>query len=116
MTTDDSKTKQILDTLPGAVTKPCTECPWRRDATPGHLGPHSAQDWIRTAHGENPIACHLTVRHNDQPWSELKQCAGAAIFRANICKQPRHTAVAVLEADTATVFGWDNEFTDHHTR
>lgn len=109
------KATTFLDKLPDAVAKPCTECPWRRDATPGHLGPHAAKEWVDMAHGEGPIACHMTIQHEDQDWSELKQCAGSAIFRGNICKSPRHAKVAVFETDKVTVFGWDDQFIEHHT-
>lgn len=103
-----------LDKLPEATVRPCNECPWRRDSRPGHLGPYSAQEWANAAHGESPIACHETIKHEDQDWSELRQCAGMAIFRANIFKSPRHPKVARAKRDEETVFSWDDEFIAHH--
>lgn len=110
------------DSLPEVAAKPCVECPWRRDSTAGHLGPHSAEEWVEIAHGESAIACHITIKSNqvdddgNASWAQpgMRQCAGAAIFRANIMKTPRHPKVAVGKADRETVFGWNDEFIKHH--
>lgn len=83
---------------------PCHDCPWRRNAIPGWLGSMTVEQWITAAHGESMIDCHTTD----------KQCAGAAIFRANICKSTRSPAIIKLPPDRATVFSWDNEFAAHH--
>lgn len=113
----DEEIQHLLDGLPTPTNKPCRECPWRRESAQGWLGPHTPEAWLEIAHGESPIACHMTVKSNDQDWSELRQCGGSAIFRANICKSPRHPNVAVAdEQDTTTVFAWDNEFLAHHKR
>jgi hypothetical protein len=65
----------------------------------------------------------MTIKRTDDDgygkWDDpaIRQCAGSAIFRANICKSPRNPEVARAdEADRVTVFGWDNEFIDHHER
>jgi len=47
-------------TLPQATPRPCNDCPWRRKSCAGWLGPFG-----------------------------IKQCAGAAVYRANVCKSPR---------------------------
>jgi hypothetical protein len=39
---------------PPAVPEPCNDCPWRRNATPGWLGPHTAEEWIKQAHSDTP--------------------------------------------------------------
>lgn len=108
--------EEMLDNLPEATKVPCLECPWLRKAVPGHLGPLKAEQWCEMAHGEGPVACHMTVQSDDQPWSEVRQCAGMAIFRANIFKSPKHPKVALAEErDTTSVFSWDDEFIKHHT-
>lgn len=106
---------EILDNLPPVVPKPCEECPFRRDSVPGHIGPYAAHDWPNMAHAEGPIACHMTIK-GDEGWGQdgMKQCAGAAIFRANIMKSPRHPKVARLPADKQLVFAWDDELIAHH--
>lgn len=102
--------------LPPAAPNPCAECPWVRDSAPGHLGPHTAGEWCDQAHGEAAIFCHLTIRHGHHEVTdpELRQCRGAAIFRANVLKTPRNPTAAVGPADRVRVFGWDDEFTAHH--
>lgn len=100
------------------VTKtPCDECPWRRNSIPGFTGPESPQTWIDCAHGDGYIACHKTIKKSgtvsgQTQWSH--QCAGAAIFRANVHKQPRDPDVTVLPADRKAVFARNEEFMEHH--
>lgn len=74
------------------------------------------------AHGEEPIACHTSIPDSDESpddvflgWDEpgALQCAGAAIYRANVHKSPRDSAIAILPADLETVFGF-GEFREHH--
>lgn len=75
------------------------------------------------AHGEVAIACHTTIdgeeTNNDgeADWDQpgLLQCAGAAIYRSNVCKSPRDPHVATLPRDTDLVFGM-GEFIPHHDR
>jgi hypothetical protein len=100
--------------LPDAVPEPCRECPWRRNSVPGHLGPYSAVKWLDKLHGEGAIECHLTVRESGAPWDEVKQCRGAAIMRANVCKSPRNPKVIVGPTDTEKVFETNEEFLEHH--
>jgi hypothetical protein len=103
--------------LPDALHKPCNDCPWRRNAAPGWLGPYTAEEWVQLAHSDEPIACHLTIEVEDS-WEEgvIRQCAGAAIYRANVCKSPRNPEVVVLPSDTETVFATPNQFMDYHDR
>jgi hypothetical protein len=105
---------------PPAVPKVCNDCPWRRVATPGWLGPHSAEEWIVMLHGETPIACHQTIVANEEGVGEwdhpgMRQCRGAAIMRANVAKSPRNPTVAHGPEDDETVFTTSAEFIAHHT-
>lgn len=107
-------------TMPEAMPNPCAECPFSRKSTPGWLGPLSGKQWVAAAHGEVAIACHMTIKDTDEEgngdWShpDIRQCRGAAIFRANVCKSPRDPEVAVGPADEERVFRWDDEFLSHH--
>jgi hypothetical protein len=107
--------------LPPVTERICAECPWARDSAPGWLGPLTADEWLTLVHGEQPIACHTTIVDADEngegDWSDprMRQCRGAAIYRANVGKMPRRPDVARLPADTERVFGW-HEFKEHHTR
>lgn len=100
--------------LPEVRKEPCFDCPWRRNAAPGWLGPHTAEEWEQIAHGEAAIACHITL-DGDKGWESagVLQCAGVAIYRANVCKQPKDPAVAVLPADKDLVFSF-GEFVEYH--
>lgn len=88
-------------------TSPCADCPWARKSLAGWLGSMTAQQWVEAAHGEALIDCH-TVSN--------QQCAGAAIYRANVCKSPRRTDTLRLSANRITVFAWMNEFLMHHLK
>lgn len=103
-------------TLPEATRKPCNECPWRRESWNGHLGPYAAPLWVALVLSDEPIACHKTVVEDDD-WEEgdVRQCMGAAIFRANIFKRPRNREVVVGEADRELVFASPAEFEEHHS-
>lgn len=87
-------------------TKPCFDCPWARAAFPGWLGSMSADEWVALAHGEGSADCHTVSNQN---------CAGLAIYRSNVCKDPRAPNALRLPADRALVFGNPMEFKKHHT-
>jgi len=89
----------------GQHKKPCADCPWARASLRGWLGSGSIQEWIADAHGEARIECHTLTG---------AQCAGAAIYRANVCKSPRNKRLLVLPPDRALVFATPAEFSEHH--
>jgi hypothetical protein len=95
------------------VAAPCNECPWRKDSTPGHLGPYSAKEWVRMAHADTPIACHKTIKLSGS-WEGTSQCAGAAAFRANVAKSPRNPNITTGPRRD-DVFQTNQEFVAHHT-
>lgn len=86
-------------------TVPCSDCPFRVDALPGWLGGSSTQDFVEIALSDVPYTCHALLR---------VQCAGLAIFRANICKLPRDRSVLKLAANKKTVFASVNAFHAYH--
>lgn len=86
--------------------RPCHDCPWRRTALPGWLGSRTAAEWIGVAHGDDPIYCHTVIG---------PQCAGAAIYRANVCKLSRNEDVLRLPKDRDTVFDRPDDFKRYHT-
>lgn len=101
---------------PPATKEPCNDCPWRRNAIPGWLGPMSAEEWCEAAHGEVAIACHQTIPDGGGWAPNTLQCRGAASFRANICKSPRNPTIETGPADRERVFAWDDEFKEYHQR
>ena len=106
------KRKQLIssaEAVPaqGQHKQPCSDCPWARTALRGWLGGFHVDDWIATAHGDAIIECHAL---------KGAQCAGAAIYRANVCKSPRDPNALRLPPNRETVFGNPAEFTAHHNR
>jgi hypothetical protein len=90
--------------------KPCADCPFARAAIPGWLGGRKSVNeqidyWLVLAHGEAMERCHCTTN---------QECAGLAIFRANVCKIPKFALR--LESDTKVVFESDVEFRNHHNK
>ncbi len=101
--------KQLITERKAVKTQhksPCSDCPWARKAMPGWLGGFTIQTWLELAHSDSLIHCH----------TRDKQCAGAAIFRANICKSSRDSEALTLPADRINVFSWDTEFEKHHKK
>lgn len=86
--------------------KPCSDCPWARTALKGWLANLTPDEWLQLAHGESRIECHTRL-----PW----QCAGAAIYRSNVCKNPRDKTLLILPTNSKLVFNGPLEFIDHHT-
>lgn len=86
-------------------TTPCAGCPWLRKSLKGYLGAYQPEDWVSMAHGEAHIDCHNTTN---------RQCAGAAIYRANVSKLVRDPEALVLEEDHKAVFSTPMEFVAHH--
>jgi hypothetical protein len=92
---------------PKQIVQPCSDCPWAREALNGWLGGNTADKWIRMAHGEVFIECHVHPN---------VQCAGVAIYRANVCKSVRGTELLRLEPDRKIVFARPAEFLEHHSK
>lgn len=86
-------------------TRPCHDCPWRRESLPGWLGGHSIEEWQQRAHSETLVECHVY----DGP-----QCAGIATYRANVLKKSRYPEILMLPADRDEVFATPGEFATHH--
>jgi len=92
-------------TATGQHRKPCGDCPWARTALNGWLGGDTIEDWLALAHGEGMMECHTLVG---------AQCAGASIYRANVCKLMRNPEALQLPADRERVFASPAEFRAHH--
>lgn len=99
LTTDDAKPAKKQHTVP------CSDCPWARVSLNGWLGGLTVADWLAEAHGECRIDCHV---------HEGAQCAGAAIYRANVCKEPLDRTLLQLGTDRVKVFATPMEFQEHH--
>ncbi len=86
---------------------PCSDCPLRKDSVSGWLGgTGTPEDWVAMMHGEARVNCHAVTGG----W----QCAGVAIYRTNVAKNPRDKSLLVLPADREKVFVTPQQFVDHH--
>lgn len=105
--------------------KPCADCAFRRDSTPGNLGGSPATKYIGQSVGPFIAPCHLTypkdIDLDKVEWREkslqMPQCAGMAVFRANLGVDILlPDAVHKLPQDHVAVFSTHAEFLAHHTR
>jgi hypothetical protein len=87
------------------ITKPCSDCPLSRGSLNGWLGGGTPEDWGHALHSESRMNCHVL---------EGAQCAGAAIYRSNICKRMIDKELLVLPSDHGAVFSNRVQFLDHH--
>lgn len=65
----------------------CAECPFNREITPGTLGGSPVETYVGQIVGPFWLPCHLHSDFDDPAWKDdltKPQCAGAAIFRANL--------------------------------
>ena len=92
--------------LAGQPARPCHDCPMRRNALPGWLGGATPEEYLRLIHSDLRVDCHAF---------NGPQCAGVAIYRANVYKKSRDPTVLRLPMDTHAVFGTPLEFLTHHT-
>lgn len=88
------------------ITRPCSDCPLSRGSLNGWLGGGKPEDWGHALHSESLMNCHVL---------EGAQCAGAAIYRSNVCKRMVDKDLLVLPADREAVFSNRAEFLAHHT-
>ena len=101
---------------------PCAECPFRKDAAPGWLGggEHGlAEEYLRLAHSDQNVACHMSPGHGTDDVTRMRACAGLALYRKNVCKTPRDPWAAraqemVGDEHRGEVFQTPKEFMDRH--
>lgn len=103
-----TKRRLITETYTGKVqhTRPCSDCPWARTALHGWLGNGTSEEWVHIAHRDDRVDCHVIVN---------MQCAGLAVYRANVCKSPRDPKILKLAPDRERVFATPFEFLEHHS-
>ncbi len=87
------------------IERPCSDCPLSRGSLNGWLGGGNPEEWGHALHSESRMNCHVL---------EGAQCAGAAIYRSNICKRMIDKSLLVLPSDHETVFSNRAEFLAHH--
>lgn len=106
-------------------SKPCKECPFRRDSVPGELGGNDHPEvFIGQAFAPFTIPCHMDPNYDPAADGKtilaMRRCEGAAAFRANAGIPDRLKPETL--ARTARLFGEANsevfsepaEFLAHH--
>lgn len=96
-------------------TTPCSDCPFRRDSIPGWLGGYTVEQYVQIATYAEGVDCH-TRRKPDDMGGDFHQCAGMAIYHANVLKSPRDPQAFRLPPNKSLAFAWPTEFTAHHSK
>jgi len=98
------------------VRRPCPGCPFARACAPGGLGGSPVEVYIGQLLGGFWLPCHSNPDYNQQTDATVSQCAGAAIFRANLgIDAILPPMLHRLPEDQAAVFGTVEQFVAHHT-
>ena len=103
---------------------PCNECAFRRDSKGGikTLGGSPPEVYVGQIHGPFRIPCHkhYPKTQDEAEWRasdkvfEIPQCAGAAVFRANVGRSAEVPEYMHMPADREAVFSSYAEFYSHH--
>ena len=100
------------------LKKPCGDCPFRTNSTPGWLGPWNAVDLHRFVMAEQPFSCHETIDYDDQPVDETELCAGSVLYMKKNCKTPRDAWLRAqqerLAAQGTEGILWQGQFIKRH--
>lgn len=98
--------------------QPCHDCAFRRDGTPGNLGGSPVETYIGQTEAGFWLPCHGTyepgVPAKQQDPAKAPQCAGAAIYRANLGITAGGRLILRDPQDKAAVFASHAEFIAHH--
>lgn len=99
----------------------CKQCPFSRTIEPGALGGSSPETYLGQAAGPFVLPCHLHCDFDDPDWKaktvDTPQCAGAAIYRANIgMAQYLPPQIHRLAPNVDAVFARSVEFLAHHKK
>lgn len=73
---------------------PCAECPFRKDAMAGWLGPDTPEEVLTKVHSEGGYPCHMDMEgkptnKDGVDCTEVEQCAGAVLSANASCKTYR---------------------------
>lgn len=84
----------------------CEECPFRKKALPGWLGPHSIETIEKVVQSDEPFICHMSIAEaiesgmedgDEQIEEEGQHCVGMLRYRNAMCKKSRDPQVARVQ-------------------
>ena len=97
------------------VNEMCSTCPYSRRTSKAYLDTRgdNGEAFLAQAHMPAVLPCH---QENDgiATAGKCRQCAGAAMFRANVGVANLPEALGRLEADSERVFASNAELLAHH--
>lgn len=100
------------------MPSPCAACPFSKAVKPGALGGSEPETYIGQAHGPFLLPCHKACDFDDPDWKvktiDTPQCAGAAIFRANIGVADKMPPAIHALPPSDAVFTSEAAFLAHH--
>lgn len=103
------------------MKKPCIGCPFGRVNNNEKPAPGGSHPFVYLGQARGPfwLPCHMDREYSEQnKWNtaNIKQCAGAAIFRENCGKTRRMpTQLLDLPADHELVFSNEGEFYSYYS-
>lgn len=99
------------------LKSPCNTCPFNKKVKPGELGGSHPMVYIEQIHGPYWLPCHSHTNYKDPNWKRdfsKPQCAGAAIFRANLQIDNKMPEFLHHLPASNQVFKNEEEFLLHH--
>lgn len=105
----------------------CGECPFRKKAPAGWLGPHSIEDIEMVVHSEEPFICHESIEEmmgrgyeGEQIEEHGQHCVGMLRYRNSMCKLSRDPQTAQAQTELRTVPDQalipPRKFREHHEK
>jgi hypothetical protein len=96
-----------------ATSKPCGQCPFKKNSIKGYLGGFTIEETLETAKSEHSFICHKTRETPNQ-----KECSGRLLFASKVCKSFKNPELEKLRLEakennsTENILGFD--FKEHH--
>lgn len=99
------------------LQQPCNACPYIKTVIPGATGGSDPEVYIGQGHGPFWLPCHKNCDFSNPNWKDnyqVQQCAGAAIYRANIDRSDLMPGSLHKLPKNAKVFGSPEELYAYH--
>ena len=95
------------------ITKPCGQCPFRKNSIKGYLGGFTIEETLKTAQSESSFVCHKVRESNKE-----EECAGRLLFASKTCKKFKNKDLEDKRNYITSINSLDNilgfDFKNHH--